>query len=110
MTKDLFTHLSDDEINFPHQIKFCDTPVKCPEEYPKELNPPPPVDLSESVSFKILNRRVPQFMQSGPHSFYAHFYCPRESPSPTSSKFHPREDKDVDTSLPWHVALEDDAC
>ena len=108
MNKDLFTYLSDYEIDWPSKIKFCDTPVKCPEEYLKELNPLPLADPPESVSFKILNRWVPQFMQSDPQSFHARFYHPGESPSPNSSKFHPREDEEIDMSLPWHVALEDD--
>ena len=79
-----------------------------PEEYLKELNPLPPVNPPKSITFKTLNRRVPQFMQSNPHSFHACFYRPGESPLPTSSRFHPREDEDVETSLPWCVPLEDD--
>ena len=108
MNKDLFTYLSDYEIDWPSKIKFCDTPVKHPKSYPKESSPPLPTNPPESVTFKILNRRVPQFMQSNHHSFHARFYHPGESPSPNSSKFHPREDEEIDMSLPWHVALEDD--
>ena len=44
-----------------------------------------------------------------PQSFHALFYRPRESLSSTSSKFHPHENEDVDTSLPWCVPLKDDA-
>ena len=42
-----------------------------------------------------------------PQSFHAHFYHHGEGPSSTSSRFHPLEDEDVDTSLRWHVTLDD---
>ena len=108
MTKDPFAYLSNDEVNCPCQINFCGTPIKRPEEYLKELNPSPPANPPESVTFKILNRRVPQFIQSNPHSFHGHFYPLGESPSSTFPRFHPREDEDIDMSLPLRVAVKDD--
>ena len=44
-----------------------------------------------------------------PQSFHARFYHTGESPFLNFSRFNPNEDEDVDTSLPWHVPLEDDA-
>ena len=58
-TKDQFAYLSNDEVNCPCQINFCDTPVKHPEEYLKELNPLPSANPPKFVTFKILNRQVP---------------------------------------------------
>ena len=48
-------------------------------------------------------------MQRDSQSFHACFYGPGHGPSEVSSLFHPCEDEDVDTSLPWCVPLEDDA-
>ena len=47
--------------------------------------------------------------EDNPHSFHARIYRQWVSSLSTSSRFHPREDEDVDTSFPWHVHLEDDA-
>ena len=89
----------------PYRIKFSDVLVQRPEDYPREPNPIPPANPPKFVTFKILNKQFPRFMQRDPQSFHARFYGPFE----VSSRFHPREDEDVDTSLPWHMPLEDDA-
>ena len=68
------------------------------------------MDPCESVTFKILKRLPPQFIQyDNPQSFYARFYRYGEGHSSTTSRFHPFEYEDVETSLPWRVALNDDA-
>ena len=108
-TKDPFAHLSNDDIDFPSQIIFSNTPVKRPEKYPREPKPVPPSNPLEPVTFKILNRQFPQFMQRDPQSLHACFYGPGEGRSKVSSWFHRCEDEDVDTSFPWHVPLEDNA-
>ena len=35
-TRDPNTHLSDDDIDCPQRVKFCNLPVQRPEEYPME--------------------------------------------------------------------------
>ena len=110
LTNDPFEFLFDDEIDCSRRIIFFDPLIECPKSPPKESNPPPSMNPPESVTFKILKRRVPQFMQDdNPQSFHACFTCHGDSPSSTFSRFHPREDEDVDTSLPWRVPFEDDA-
>ena len=47
-------------------------------------------------------------MQSDSQSFHARFYGAREGPSEASSRFHPREDEDVDVCLSWRMSLDDD--
>ena len=86
---------------------FSNPPEKRPEEYPKEFNLIPPEDPLESITFKMLNKRVPRFMQSNSQSFHARFYGPGKVPSKTSSRFHPRENEDVDICLPWRMSLDD---
>ena len=56
-----FAFLSDDEIDFPHQIIFSNTLIEHPKFPPKESNPPLLMDLSESVICKILKRRDTNF-------------------------------------------------
>ena len=51
---------------------------------------------------------MPQFIQINPHSFHGHFSRPGESPSSKFPRFHPCKHEDIDTSLQWRVALEDD--
>ena len=105
----MYIFLSDDKIDNPLRIFFYDTPGKHPKSLPKESILPSPTDPPESVTIKILKKQVPQFMQDdNPQSFHASFYHPGESPSSTSSRFHPCEDEDVNTSLPWHIPLEHD--
>ena len=82
--------------------------MKRPEEYPREFNPVPSEDPPESVNFKMLNRRVPRFIQSNPQSFHAWFYGPGEGPSEISPRFHPREDEDIDICLPGRMSLDED--
>ena len=106
-TRDPNAHLSDDDIDCPEPIKFCNLPVQRPEEYPMEQNCVAPADPLESITFRILNRRTPKFMQSDSGSFHARFYGPGEKPSKISPRFHPREEEDIDTTLPWRVALDD---
>ena len=48
-------------------------------------------------------------MQSNSQSFHACFDGPREGPLEISPRFHPCEDEDIDTTLPWCISLEDDA-
>ena len=47
-------------------------------------------------------------MLSDSGSFHAHFYGLGEKPSEISPRFYPCEDEDIDTTLPWRVALDDD--
>ena len=82
--------------------------MKCPEEYPREFNSIPSEDLPESITFKMLNKRVPRFMQSNPQSFHARFYGLGEGPSEISSRFHPRKDEDIDICLPCCMSLDED--
>ena len=106
-TKDPSAHLSDDDIDCPKKIIFSDPPVRRPEDCPREFNHVPSEDPPESINFKLLNRRIPRFIQSNPQSFHAQFYGPGESPSEISPRFHPREDEDVDICLPWRVSFDE---
>ena len=106
--KDPWVVLSDDEIYCPKKINFCDPPVERPEECPREFNSVPSEDPPESVNFKMLNRRIPKLVQSNPQSFHEQFYGPGEGPSVVSPRFHPREDEDVDISLPWRMSFDED--
>ena len=58
-TKDPSVHLSDDNIDCPKQIIFSNSPMKRSEEYPKEFNPIPPKNPPKSITFKMLNKRIP---------------------------------------------------
>ena len=78
---------------------FSNPQMKRPEEYPKEFNPIPPENPPESITFKMLNKRVLRFMQSNSQSFHARFYGLGEGHSEASSRFHPRQDEDVDICL-----------
>ena len=66
-------------------------------------------DPLEFVTFSLLNKQPSKFLQDNqPHLFHASFYPHSDSPSAISSRFHPLEDDDVDTYLPWHIRLEED--
>ena len=58
-TKDLFTHLFDNDIYCPRRIIFFNTPAKHPEKYPRESDPVPIANPPESITFKILNKCFP---------------------------------------------------
>ena len=59
------------------------------------------------VIFALLKRKPLNFLQDNqPYSFHTQFYPHGESHSSRSSWFHPLEDDDVDTSLPWRIRLE----
>ena len=82
--------------------------MECPEECPREFNSVPSDGPPESVNFKMLNRRIPRSIQSNPQSFHEQFYGPGEGPSVVSPRFHPREDEDIDLSLPWRMSFDED--
>ena len=90
------------------KIAFSDPPVERPEECPREFNSVPSEDPPESVNFKMLNRRIPRSIQSNPQSFHERFYGPGEGPSVVSPRFYPREDEDIDISLPWRMSFDED--
>ena len=105
----LYFFLSD-EIDCPRKITFAAPTVKRPKYPPKEANPPPPRDSPEFITFKILKRQPPRFLQdNNPQSFHACLYRHGKGPSSTSSRFHHLEDDDIDTSLPWCLQLDDSA-
>ena len=63
-TKDPNAHLSNDDIDCSNQVRFSNPLVQHPQQYPVEQNLVLPVDPLESITFKMLNRRTPRFMQS----------------------------------------------
>ena len=108
-TKDPNVHLFDDDIDCPKRVKFSNLPVECTGQYSTEQNPILPADPLDSITFEILNRQTPQFKQNDSQSFHTRFYGPGEGPSKISPRFHPHEDEDIDTTLPWRMPVEDDA-
>ena len=105
-----YTFLSDDENDRARRIIFIkSSEEKLPSFLPKDTNPPPPKDPPEYVTFTLLKRQPPQFLQENKcGSFHAHFYCHVKNPSAISSWFHPLEDDDVGISLPWCLWLDED--
>ena len=93
-THNTYAFLFDDEIDCVWRIHFIESSEEFSSSLQRDINPLPPMEPLESVTFALLKRHPPRFLhENNPHSFHAYFYF-------HGLRFLHLKDDDVDNPYP----------